>query len=302
MKKTLTIFTPTYNRAHLLPRLYESLCVQTVNDFEWLIIDDGSTDETAELVMKWQQENKIDIQYYFQENGGMLAAHENAYSKIESLLCTCIDSDDWMPENGVEIIVNAWEKYGDENCCGLIGLDDYADGKIVGTQFPSSPWKCRFIDFFSNGVVGDKKFVHRVEIIKKFLPYPKFGDERFRVTSYLYYFMGEEYHYYAVNEVFCTVEYQEDGLSKNIINQYRESPRSFAQFRLAAMKFMPRWKDKLRHAIHLNSSMLMANDFSFFSKSPHPLLTTLSFPMGILLYFYLRFTPKTSVNKKLNQS
>ncbi len=300
--KKLTIFTPAYNRSHLLPRLYESLKNQTCKDFMWLIVDDGSTDQTAELVEMWKQENLLEIQYIYRENGGMLAAHQTAYSAIITELCTCIDSDDWLPENAVKLILASWEKYGDENCCGIIGLDAYADGKVIGTKFPDSPWKCRFVDFFSNGVTGDKKFVHQVSVIKKFLPYPEFQKERFRVTSYLYYFMGENYHYYALNETFCMVEYQEDGLSKNIITQYRQSPKSFAQFRIAAMKFMPRLKDRFRHAIHLNASMILAGDFSFFHQSPNRFLTAAAFPAGLLLYFYIRFTPKTSLNKKLNRA
>lgn len=303
MKTKLTIFTPTYNREHLLPRLYASLCNQTSLDFEWLIADDGSTDNTAELVKKWQAEKKIDIRYVYRENGGMLKAHETAYENMDSGICTCIDSDDWMPVDAIENIHKAWEKYGasDSDCCGLIGLDAYGDGKTVGVEFPESPWKCRYIDFLQAKVVGDKKFVHRVDIIKQYLPYPHFEGEKFPVTSYLYYFMGEKYHYYAMNDVYSFVEYQEDGLSKNIINQYRKSPRSFAQCRIAGIKYSPSISKKFREAIHLNASMLLSGDFSFFSKSEYKPLVLLAFPVGLLLYFYIRFTSKSSLNPKLNK-
>ena len=95
--KTITIFTPTYNRAYLLPQLYNSLIEQTNKDFIWLVIDDGSNDNTKELIKNWQQKNKISIQYIYQENQGMHGAHNTAYKNIDTELNTCIDSDDYMP-------------------------------------------------------------------------------------------------------------------------------------------------------------------------------------------------------------
>ena len=101
--KKLTVFTPTYNRAYVLNKCYESLKNQTVKDFVWLIIDDGSTDNTKELVENWIKENKIEIRYKYQENQGMHGAHNTAYKLISTELNTCIDSDDYMPNNEYQI-------------------------------------------------------------------------------------------------------------------------------------------------------------------------------------------------------
>ena len=95
----LTIFTPAYNRAHTIGRTYESLCRQTCKDFEWLIVDDGSSDNTRVLVEGWITENKIPIRYIYQQNQGMHGAHNTAYRNIETELNTCIDSDDYMPDD-----------------------------------------------------------------------------------------------------------------------------------------------------------------------------------------------------------
>ena len=118
--KTLTIFTPAYNRARTLPRTYESLLRQTCKDFEWLVIDDGSTDGTRELVEDWIKEKKIPIRYIHQKNQGMHGAHNTAYRNISTELNTCIDSDDYMPDDAVEKIVRFWERYGSDKCrhCG----------------------------------------------------------------------------------------------------------------------------------------------------------------------------------------
>jgi glycosyltransferase involved in cell wall biosynthesis len=103
MTKTLTIFTPAFNRAHTIGRTYESLCRQTCKDFLWLIVDDGSSDNTQELVEGWKRcNNGFEIEYIYQENQGMHGAHNTAYRNIHTELNTCIDSDDYMPDDAVE--------------------------------------------------------------------------------------------------------------------------------------------------------------------------------------------------------
>ena len=101
---TLTIFTPVYNRAHTIRRTYESLCRQTCKDFEWLVIDDGSTDNTCHLVEGWKAEGLIPIRYVYQENQGMHGAHNTAYKNINTELNTCIDSDEWSPYDSLDKI------------------------------------------------------------------------------------------------------------------------------------------------------------------------------------------------------
>ena len=102
MQPTIAIFTPTYNRAHTLGRTYQSLCNQTCKDFEWLIIDDGSTDDTAQLAKSWAKGQIISIRYIYKENGGLYTGYNTAYANIDSELCVCIDSDDYMPNDAVE--------------------------------------------------------------------------------------------------------------------------------------------------------------------------------------------------------
>ena len=109
--QTLTVFTPAYNRAHTIGRTYKSLCSQKCKDFVWLIVDDGSTDNTAELVKDWiSKDNGFEIQYIYKENGGMHTAHNVAYRNIHTELNTCIDSDDALSENAVEKIINKWKQ------------------------------------------------------------------------------------------------------------------------------------------------------------------------------------------------
>ena len=139
MKNTkikLTIFTPTYNRSHTLSRTYESLLAQDCKDFIWLIVDDGSTDDTKSLVEKWMSvDNGFEIQYIYKKNGGMHTAHNTAYENIKTELNVCIDSDDCMAENAVDLILKKWDKVCDKGYAGLIGLDATFDGNIIGKGF-----------------------------------------------------------------------------------------------------------------------------------------------------------------------
>ncbi len=112
MPPILTVFTPTYNRAFTLHLCYESLKRQSCKDFVWLIIDDGSSDNTRELVNSWIAENTVSIQYYYQENQGMHGAHNAAYERIETELNVCIDSDDYMADHAIEKIISFWKANG----------------------------------------------------------------------------------------------------------------------------------------------------------------------------------------------
>ena len=133
----LTVFTPAYNRAHTLPRTYESLCRQNCKDFIWLIVDDGSTDNTAELVRDWQcRDNGFEIQYIYKEKGGMHTAHNAAYANIHTELNTCIDSDDMLADGAVEKILRKWAGVKDKGYAGIVGLDADFEGKLIGKDFP----------------------------------------------------------------------------------------------------------------------------------------------------------------------
>lgn len=300
--KKLTIFTPTYNRAPLLPRLYESLKNQTDQNFIWLVIDDGSTDGTEELMQGWQNENELHIKYHYQENRGMVFAHNTAHHLMDTELCICMDSDDYMPLDAVGKILCFWAENGDPDSAGIVGLDEYSSGEIVGTKLPDIK-ECTFSELYVKyKIEGDKKFIHNRAVFNQYLPYPFFDNEKFPVTSYLYLLIEQKHKLLICNEVLCTIEYREDGLSNNIITQYKESPKSFAFYRLAKMKYALSYKERWKNAVHYVSSSLMAGNKKLISESPFKGTTALALVPGFLLYLYLNNTKKTALNKKLNRS
>lgn len=290
---TLTIFTTTYNRAYILHKLYESLKRQTSKDFCWLVVDDGSVDNTKELVQHWQGEKLFDIKYVYQKNLGMLGGHNTAYDNINTELNICIDSDDYMPDNAVEKILNIWKERKSDSFAGMVGLDAYESGQIIGTKFPENCNSAHYYELFEkHKIKGDKKYVYRTEIINEFPRYPiaKFPNEKFPAQGYLYRLIGEKYPLLVVNEVFCIVEYLADGNSKNKLKSYRRNANAFAFYRLEMIRLSRRWADKFRHAIHYVSSQIFAKKSPIYGKTL--LLTLLALPFGILLNIYIRFKTK----------
>ena len=287
--KRITVFTPTYNRAYLLPRLYESLCRQTSKDFLWLVIDDGSSDNTEQLVKKWQSEGSIEIQYHYKENGGMHTGHNYAYKIIETELNVCIDSDDYMPGDAVNKIILKWDSLENKsNIAGIIGLDADKEGKIIGTKIPENLMKGSLHDLYHRyAVTGDKKIVLRTDIVKEYPYYPEYENEKLVPLGILYLMIGKDYDCIYTNEVYCIVEYQEEGSTHSIFQQYKQSPRGFAYSRKIQIRYLESFSNQIKNYAHLISASLFAKDLSIAFKGVNPLKTILLYPAGILLHLYL---------------
>lgn len=292
MAKKLTIFTPAYNRAYTLHLGYEALLRQTCQDFEWLIIDDGSTDNTRELVESWIAENKIPIRYHYQENQGMHGAHNTAYKLITTELNTCIDSDDYMPDDAVEKIVTFWKQYSSDKVAGMVGLDADFNGKLIGTRFDDNNLLIRLSRFYNQGGKGDKKLVYRTDIITQYPEYPIFKGEKYVSLGYKYELIEQDYPMLSLNEVLVNVEYRPDGSSMNMFRQYMKNPQGFAFIRKSSMQLAPTAKRRFMEAIHYVSSSLILKNKCFIQESPKKLLTLCAVPFGIALYLFIRYKTK----------
>ncbi|MCM3412443.1 glycosyltransferase family 2 protein [Metabacillus litoralis] len=286
----LTVFTPTFNRGYILHQCYESLKRQTNKEFIWLIIDDGSSDNTEELVNSWIKDNDISISYFKQENQGMHGAHNTAYSLIDTELNVCIDSDDYMPDDAIEKIISFWRKHGSNEVGGMIGLDCKSNGDIIGTKLPAELKKSTLFNLYQKkGVKGDKKIVYRTELSKKF-PYPVFPNEKLVPLSYKYFMLDLECELLLLNEPLCVVEYLPDGSSMNIFRQYRNSANGFRFYRMEMMK-LPNTSltFKFKQAVHYVSCSLFTESRSLTMQSPQKLLTIFALPLGVILNKYINF-------------
>ena len=261
-----------------------------------MIIDDGSTDNTEELVQSWIDEDRIHIQYHYQENQGMHGGHNTAYSLIETPINVCIDSDDFMPNNAVELILNNWEKIRDNpGCAGIVGLDADKSGNIIGTKIPEELEETTLYSLYhKHKVEGDKKLVYKTEVVKKYPPYPLFEGERFVPLGYLYQLIDQDYKLHPANEVYCVVEYMQDGSSRNMLKQYRRHPKGFAFSRISGMQYAHSFKDKFKNAIHYVSSALFTKNWKFLNESPKKLTTIIAIPFGVLLNIYIRYKTRNA--------
>ncbi len=285
----LTVFTPAYNRAHTITRTYESLLNQNCKDFIWLIVDDGSTDNTAELVKQWQKkDNGFEIQYIYKENGGMHTAHNTAYENIHTELNVCIDSDDCMGENAVKIILEKWEEVKDKGYAGIIGLDADMNGNIIGSGFPDGLEETTVIGYYSAGGSGDKKLVYRTDIINKYPPYPFFEGEKYVALSYKYRLIDQSYKMAVLDKVLCNVDYQADGSSNTMWKQYLRNPKGFAFWRKVCMEHPESVKRLIIDCIHYCSSSFIAKNGKYISQSPKKLLTLLCTPLGFVMTIYIK--------------
>ena len=226
-----TIFTPTFNRKELLEKLYKSLQKQTFKDFEWLIVDDGSADGTKEKVEEFLSEKKLDIKYYFKENGGKQRAYNFATEKANGELFICLDSDDEYVENGLEIILKYWKKYEkNSDIAGMGYLSTYPNREVIGSSFPEKEMVSTQFDIYKKyGVKGDKGLMFRTEIIKKY-KFPVFDEEKFITEAVVYNRICEKYKMVYVNEKIEIKEYQEDGLTAKYNNLLLRNPKGQALY------------------------------------------------------------------------
>lgn len=284
---TITVFTPAYNRAYTLNLCYESMLRQTSKDFKWLIVDDGSTDNTRELVDSWMKiDNGFDIEYIYKENGGMHTAHNVAYENINTELNMCIDSDDYLTDDAIEKILNFWKVNKSEKYGGIIALDIFRNGEVIGKMLPNKK-SIAYNDYYEFGGKGDKKVIYRTDVMRKYPPYPEYKDEKFVGLCYKYLLADQEYPLLILNEPVCVVEYLEDGSTNNIFKQFINNPKGYIFLRKERMKYCKTIKWKFKSCVHYVSSNIMIRNKNFIQESPKKLMTILSIPFGVVLYFYI---------------
>lgn len=203
----ITVLTLTYNRAHTLPRVYESLCKQEFKDFDWVVIDDGSTDSTKALIDGYQKAATFPIAYYFKENGGKHTALNFALDKIESPYVHIIDSDDALSDNALSLIHQNWEHIPAEDynrfwCVSGLCLDNQT-GKIVGKPFPKgiNELAGRAQHKVIVKYPGDKSCCRKLSVLKEF-PFPVFPDVKFVSEGMVWEKINKKYDQYCTNDIF----------------------------------------------------------------------------------------------------
>jgi len=215
----VTVCTPTYNRALTLPRVFQSLQTQTMREFEWLVVDDGSTDGTRELVERWRSQADFPIQYFWQENQGKHAALNVGIARARGKLFVILDSDDTLPPEALERAWNLWNSIPEEErqrYMGIGGLCAYqADPKkLVTAPYPQDGLDATYVEVSTKyGVWGDRVEFFVTELLRTVAPYPVFPGEKFVPEALLWNRLARKYRMRFFNEVWKLVEYRQDGLT-----------------------------------------------------------------------------------------
>ena len=223
----ITVFTPTYNRAHLLPRLYESLCRQTFTDFEWVIVDDGSVDNTKGIVNKFLVDSVefLGIRYFYQENGGKHRAINRGVKEARGELFFIADSDDSLPPDALEQVARVYETVrGDESFGGVCGYMAHHDGMVIGHGNDAEILDTNSIDLRNKyHVQGDMMEVFRTEVMREF-PFPEIPNERFVPEMLVWNRIATKYKLRVFHKVIYYRDYLDGGLTDKIVRIRMQSP------------------------------------------------------------------------------
>lgn len=285
--KTLTILTTTYNREKLLKRLYQSLCVQTNKNFEWLIVDDGSVDNTKKEVSDFEKENKVNIKYMYQENKGKHKAVNLALKTISTPLVMIVDSDDFLTRNAVEKIIYYYNKYKDnKDLCGFSFLRKYTNGKINNKLFPQNEMIKTYIEARINGNIrGDKAEVFFTKCLKEF-PFPEYQDEKFVSEAVVWIRMAKKYKMVHINEAIYVGDYLEQGMTKNIKKHKISSPLGYMDYAQELMSNECNLKNKVKGAILyvIYGKLAKKSYFIMYKNVRNRKLFFIFYPLALIIY------------------
>lgn len=223
----ITVFTPTYNRAYIIGKLYKSLCNQFCKDFEWLIVDDGSTDDTEVLVDSFIAENKINIRYVKQLNGGKHRAINRGVQLAKGELFFIVDSDDQLPCESIQSVLTYYLQIKNDNSfAGVSGLRYFFSGKRIGGEVSFSVVDCSFVEFRDiYKVKGDLAEVYRTNILQQY-PFPEIIGENFCPEAIVWYRIAQKYRVRFFNEKIYLCDYLPDGLTNKITKLRMKNPVS----------------------------------------------------------------------------
>lgn len=282
----ITVFTPAYNRGYIIHRLYESLCRQTYRDFEWLIVDDGSTDDTGSIVEKFVCESKISIRYIHQENGGKHRAINRGVREALGELFFIVDSDDYLADNALERVAYHYGNVKDVSLfCGVSGVRARAgsgekiggeeDWRVLDATFADARWG-RFT------VKGDLAEIYKTDVLRAF-PFPEIPGEKFCPEMLIWYQISRHYKLRFFYEKIYFCEYRADGLSAKIKKLCRENPKGTALSHLEKFRNRLALRQKIKAAIQFWRYRFIARCPFFESAKEIGLIGTLFVVPGWML-------------------
>lgn len=272
---TLTVFTPAYNRAYILPELYASLCRQTCRDFEWLVVDDGSTDNTERLVTGWIAENKINLRYIRQTNSGKHSAINRGVAEAKGELFFIVDSDDCITEDAVDWIVSTYTDIRqDTRFAGLSGTRINPNGTRIGGSFPQPIIDTDAISIrLTHRVKGDLAEIFKTDILRQY-PFPVFEGEPYCTEALVWHRIARKYRLRYCDKGIYVCSYLGDGLTAKITRIRRQSPRG------SMLYYSEHYHDKINVIWRIKAAI----NFWRFQLAPYKREYKMLTPLSILAY------------------
>lgn len=249
----VTVFTPTYNRAALLGRVFESLRQQTCPEFEWLVVDDGSTDNTRQVVEEFSRSAAFPVRYLYQPNRGKASAINAGLALARGEFFLVFDSDDWCAPHAIERFLSCWDELGERSgeYCAISALKAYRSGQIVGEGYGRMTRVGEtYVDRFNRRIKGDKWEFIRTSVHRDY-QYEIPTGERYQAPEYAWLGMGREFKTLFLDEVLSIVEYQLDGISRNNIHHRVGSPKAAVEYYRRGLSVASNFKQRWRMQINL---------------------------------------------------
>ena len=282
----LTVFTPTYNRAATLSRLYESLLAQRAGDFEWLIVDDGSTDETPELVARFTGEGRFPVRYQRKENGGKHTAYNLGLELAQGNYFFCVDSDDLLAPEAVQRILDAGSRLKDGG--GIVGYKQDLTGKTLSGEFPASLEFCCFHELsMVHGCTGEFSLVFPTALARQF-PFPVFPGERFVTESVVYDRISPQCPMLLLDAALTVCEYQDGGYSSDANAVMARNPTGYCLYFLQRMDLQPSRRERLASAGKYWCFRFISGNKTLKYRGPHKWIWGLGWPLGLVFRVYYK--------------
>lgn len=286
----ITVFTATYNRGNFLKNIYNDLKRQTFENFEWLIVDDGSSDNTRDIVESFIKEKIINIKYIYKYNGGRHSAINLGVNNASGPLFLLLDSDDRIVKNALESICTIWNGHKDKaNIAGILTLCKDNQGKLIGSKFPQNCKEVSFCDVYNKyNVTGDKFTCFVTKILKQY-PFPEKEDVRFVMEAVVWHEISKKYNMICENEVLQIVNYQSDGLSNTEYTFDKVNGLAFSYLNLinnrtyAFKKYPKLWAFNYIFLIAY-SKLYNLEYFEYIKRYSSKVLYVLFYPLGYVLY------------------
>lgn len=259
---------------------------QTSSDFYWLVVDDGSTDDTQALIASYAEASVFPIRYIKVENGGKQRAHNVAVENCDSPLFLCVDSDDWLVSQSVQRLIEKWDSIDDKDAySGIVFMKGGDEETPLGTWLPRTISKSTLSGLYSHhGFKGDSGLMFRTEVLKQY-PYRVVPGEKFIAESYVYIQIDRKYELSLLHEILCICEYLPDGYSRNMRKITKENPQSYALLKRQAIEFDTKVIDKYRDTALFLVGYMLAKKKNGIKDAPSSALAVLAYPLAVFLRY-----------------